>query len=73
MLSLNIFKQKLVDTISQSGLTIDGIYFVMKDVMNEVADLYNQQLFQDRKEAEAAAQQAKDANKEDKTAAASLI
>jgi len=73
MLSLNIFKQKLVDTISQSGLTIDGIYFVMKDVMNEVVDLYNQQLLQDRKEAEAAAQQAKDANKEDKTAAAPLI
>lgn len=73
MLPLNIFKQKLVDTISQSGLTIDGIYFVMRDIMNEVADLYNQQLLQDRKEAEAAAQQAKDANREDKAAAAPLI
>lgn len=54
MLRLNIFKQNLINVISQSGLTIDAIYFVMRDTMNEVTDLYNQQLFEDRKKAEVA-------------------
>ena len=64
MLKLNNFKRNILQVISQSNLKIDEIYFVMRDVMNEVVDLYNQQLLQDKKEAEAAAQKELAENKE---------
>lgn len=64
MLKLNNFKRNILQVISQSDLKIDEIYFVMRDVMNEVVDLYNQQLLQDKKEAEAVAQKELAENKE---------
>ena len=52
---LDNFKKSITDVINASGLTIDAVYFVMKDIMNEVVEIYNQQLQQER--AEIAAQQ----------------
>lgn len=49
-MTLTELKQNIANDINMSGLSIDAVYFVMKDLMNEVVMLYNQQ-----KEAEAAA------------------
>lgn len=48
---LNDFREKIISDINNSGLSIDGVYFVMKDIMNEITSLYNQQI-----QAEAAAE-----------------
>lgn len=47
-MTLTELKQNIANDINMSGLSIDAVYFVMKDLMNEVVMLYNQQ-----KEAEA--------------------
>lgn len=49
-MTLTELKQNIANDINMSGLSIDAVYFVMKDLMNEVVMLYNQQ-----KDAEAAA------------------
>ena len=36
---LRDFRQQLEQVINQSGLPIDVIYFVLKDVFNEVVDI----------------------------------
>lgn len=38
---LNDFKDKLITDINTSGLSIDAIYFVMKDLMNDITNQYN--------------------------------
>ena len=43
-MKLNNFKEKIILDINESQLTIDGIYFVMKDIMNEITLLYNHEL-----------------------------
>lgn len=44
---LTDFRKNITDIINQSNLSIDVIYFVMKDIMNEIVSLYNQQLRQE--------------------------
>lgn len=39
-------RQKISDIINQSGLPIDGVYFILRDILNEVIEIYNQQLQQ---------------------------
>lgn len=51
---LNDFKNQLIKIINDSNLTIDAIYYVMKDIMNDIVTQYNLVLQQ---EAEAAASQ----------------
>ena len=47
---LNDFKQKIAEDINSSNLTIDAIYYVLKDIFNEVAMLYEQQLQREQSE-----------------------
>ena len=51
---LNDFKNQIIEVINSSNLTIDGIYYVMKDIMNDIVIQYNTIL---QKEAEAQASQ----------------
>jgi len=50
---LDDLKSKIITTLNESKLSIDAVYYVMKDVMMEVNALYNQALQQERKDAEA--------------------
>lgn len=52
---LDNFKNKIIQDIQQSNLSIDAIYFVFRDIMNEIVDNYNRVLEQE-KNAEMAAQ-----------------
>ena len=54
---LRDFRQQLEQVINQSGLPIDVIYFVLKDVFNEVVDIYNNEITN-----EEAAKQQEEAN-----------
>lgn len=38
------FRKQIENLINSSGLPIDGAYFVIKDVFNELAGLYEQQI-----------------------------
>lgn len=42
------FKQQLVRLINGSQLTVEEVYYVMKDLLNEVTQNYNQQIDQYR-------------------------
>lgn len=42
-MTLTELRKNIVDIVNQSDLPIDGIYFVMKDIMNEIVGIYNQQ------------------------------
>ena len=44
MLVLKDFRKKCEDLLNNSGLPIDAIYYVLKDVFNEVTDVYNQEI-----------------------------
>lgn len=34
------FEQKIVKIINESGMPIDAIYFIMKNIMNEIEEKY---------------------------------
>jgi hypothetical protein len=38
------FRKDLENLINNSGLTIDAAYFVLKDVMSEIDELYKQEI-----------------------------
>ena len=42
---------KLIDDCNQSGLTVEAVMFVVKDVYRDVTELYNQWLAQKKAEA----------------------
>jgi hypothetical protein len=42
------FKQQLVRLINTSQLTVEEVFYVMKDLLNEVTQNYNQQIDQYR-------------------------
>ena len=54
---LNDLRKNITDTIIQSNLSIDCIYFVLKDIMNEVVDIYNKQLQNEEANTETTAQE----------------
>lgn len=60
-MELNNFKQQIIKDINTSGLTIDAVYFVLKDVMNEVVGLFNKQV---EMESAAVAQESKNETKD---------
>ena len=64
---LTDFRKNITDSINQSNLSIDVIYFVMKDIMNEIVGLYNQQLRQEEIKSAAAGQVETDEVKEEET------
>lgn len=37
---LRDFRKQIEDIINQSGLSIDAVYFVLKDILNEVTQIY---------------------------------
>ncbi len=37
---LKDFRKQIEDIINQSGLPIDAVYFVLKDILNEVTQIY---------------------------------
>lgn len=40
MLVLKNLRKQMEDAINNSGLPIDAIYFVLKDILNEVTQIY---------------------------------
>ena len=68
---LQDLRQEITNLINQSNLPIDAVYYVMKDIMNEVVEIYNQQLQQEQ--AEAAAQQSESEVKAEEIEAAAQI
>lgn len=65
---LNDFKINILNIINKSKISVDGVYYVLKDILNEVAEIYNQQLIKEQ-QANAAAQQEKTEVKEEPAAA----
>ena len=44
------FKYKLLDMINQSGLTIEEVYYVWKDIYEELTTTYNNLLVKEQQE-----------------------
>lgn len=59
-MSLMELRQNISNVINQSELTAEAIYFVLKDILSEVAEIYNQQV----RNNEATAQQSQEFVKE---------
>lgn len=51
------FRKQIENIINQSGLPIDAIYFVLKDVLAEVSEIYQKEMTKEDQEAAAAAQE----------------
>ena len=51
------FRKQIENIINQSGLPIDAIYFVLKDVLVEVSEIYQKEISKEDQEAAAAAQE----------------
>lgn len=41
---LRDLRKNIEDIVNQSNLSIDCIYFVFKDLMNEIENIYNQEI-----------------------------
>lgn len=65
MILRNLRKQ-IEDTINNSGLPIDAIYFVLKDILNEVIEIYNNEITKEEMEDITKANKDKEAETEDK-------
>lgn len=52
MLVLRDFRKKCEDVINNSGLPIDAVYYVLKDVFEEITNIYNQEMMKEEKEKE---------------------
>lgn len=60
---LRKFRKQIEDIINQSGLPIDAIYFVVKDIYAEITDIYGNEM--QKEDAEIAAQEAAAASEEE--------
>lgn len=49
-LKIELFKTQLNDVISNSNLSVGIVYLVLKDILNELSILYNQQVNQEYQE-----------------------
>jgi hypothetical protein len=47
---VKVFQEKILDEINNSGLSIEVVYFVMKDIMREITDTYNNYIDNHREE-----------------------
>ena len=45
-------KEKIVKSINESNLPIDAVYYVLKEVINTVSLLYNEELINQNQETE---------------------
>ena len=46
---LNNFRKEIIETINRSELSIDCVYFVLKDIMSDVVVQYNQLIDEEQK------------------------
>lgn len=60
MLILNNLKQQIVDLINNSKLSIDAVYFVLRDIYIEIEKLYQQEVYKEQQ------QKLEEKNKEEK-------
>lgn len=60
---LKDFRKQIEDIINQSGLSIDAVYFVLKDIFNEVTQIYENVAKEE--ELQAALKEHEDKEKED--------
>lgn len=67
---LDDFKNDIYRLINESTLPIDAVYYVMKDILNDVANAYNRQLEMER--AAAASQVESDEIKAEESGAAAI-
>lgn len=54
------FRKQIENIINQSGLPIDAIYFVLKDVLAEVSEIYQKEMTKEDQEAAVATQEKED-------------
>lgn len=47
---MNDFKNKLLNVINQSGLTIEEVYYIWKDLFEELTVSYNNLLIKEQQE-----------------------
>lgn len=47
MLVLRDFRKKCEDIINNSGLPIDAVYYILKDIFEEVTNIYNQEMIKE--------------------------
>ena len=63
---LKDFRKQIEDIINQSGLSIDAVYFVLKDILNEVTQIYENVAKEEEQQAALKEQKEKeDTNDED--------
>lgn len=63
---LKNFRKQIEDIINQSGLSIDAVYFVLKDILNEVTQIYENVAKEEEQQAALKEQKEKeDTNDED--------
>lgn len=60
---LKNFRKQIEDIINQSNLSIDAVYFVLKDIFNEVTQIYENVAKEE--ELQVALKEQKDKEKED--------
>lgn len=63
MLVLKNLRKQMEDAINNSGLSIDAVYFVLKDIFNEVTQIYENVAKEE--ELQAALKEQEDKEKED--------
>lgn len=63
-MNLMELRQSISLTINQSGLTADAVYFVLKDILSEVAEIYNQQVRNNEATAEQSQENVEETNNE---------
>lgn len=49
-LAIELFKNKINEDISTCGLSVGAVYLILKDTLNELSILYNQQVNQEYQE-----------------------
>lgn len=69
----NNLRKNITDLINQSGIPIDGVYYILKDILAEVVEVMNQQSQAEQQMAKAAAQEEKSEVKAEETEAAAQI
>lgn len=63
---LRDFRKQLEKVINESGLPIDAIYFVLKDILNEATQIYENTIREEEQQQAALKEQGKKENTDDK-------
>ena len=69
---LNEIRKQICDIVNQSGLPLDAIFYMLKDIVNEVGEVMNQQEEQERQRKIAEEEQRKELEEEKAAAAKEL-